>query len=103
MELHPQFRLSLLPDGAVDRTNRVGEGRAQPRLHIAEQRVGGRDPWDEAPTCGLTGESRVKWADQHRRHGSLDGTRRDAATEHALRTKRVRQQYVSIPTAVVGI
>src|SRR5205085_12112598 len=51
--------------------------------------VGGRDTWDEAPTCGLTGESRVKWADQHRRHGSLDGTRPGATTEHALGTKAV--------------
>src|SRR4029077_6765630 len=69
-----------------DRPHGLGKGRAQPRLDISEQRVGARDPWDEAATRGLTREARVEGADQHRRHGSPDSTPRGVSDEHAVRT-----------------
>ena len=88
MELDGELGLSLLPDRPLDRPDGLGKGRAQPRLDIGEQGVGGRDPWDEASTGGLTREPRVEGAGQHRRHGSPDSTPRGVSDEHAVGTTR---------------
>ena len=86
MQLDGELGLALLADRALHGPDGLGERRPQPRLGVGEEDVGGRDPGDQAPASGLTGEPRMEGADEHGRHGSSDLTPGRRPVEHAVGT-----------------